>query len=85
MAIKQKPMLPYINQKASIAEYFEYYFPLVHTYSSEMIISKEEQRGLDIIMGGIFLEEQCVSIVIHFSPGSFLWCIGRALKYGMIL
>ena len=84
MVIKQKPMLPYINQKARIADYFEYYFPLVHTCSSEIIVSKEEQRGLDIIMGGIFLKKQCVSIVIDFSSGSLLWCIGGAL-YGMIL
>ena len=50
-------MPPHINQKANIAEYFEYYFPVAHTYSSETIISKEEQRGLDIRMGGIFLKE----------------------------
>ena len=80
MAIKQKPMLPSINQKASIAEYFEYYFPLVPTYSSEMIISKGEQRGLDIIMGGIFLEEQCVSIVIHFPPWQFTVVYWQSFK-----
>lgn len=49
-------MPPYKNQKANMAEYFEYYFPLVHIYSSEIIISKEEQRDLDIRVVGIFLK-----------------------------
>lgn len=34
---------------------FWFFFFLVHTYSSE-IISAEEQRGLDMAVGGIFLK-----------------------------
>lgn len=47
-------MLPYVNQKANIAECFEYFFLLVHTYSSE--ITSKEQSNLDIGTGGIFLK-----------------------------
>lgn len=44
----------YVNQKANIADYFDYFFLLVHTYSSE--ITSKEQSDLDIGMGGIFLK-----------------------------
>lgn len=54
IVIKQKIMLPYVNQKANIAECFDYFFLLVHTYSSE--ITSKEQSHLDIGTGGIFLK-----------------------------
>jgi len=48
-------MLPFINQRANVAECLNFFFFLLHTYSLE-IIHAEEQRGLDIAMGGIFLK-----------------------------
>lgn len=76
-------MFPYINQKANIAECFEYFFLLVHTYSSEIITAKK-QKDLDIGINRIFLKAQMHSYCKTFLHFSLFLHIGGAL-YRMIL
>lgn len=52
-----------------------FFFFLVHTYRLE-ITHTEEQRGLDIAMGGIFLKAQVCYYYNTFFNSSLLWHIG---------